>query len=195
MRRILTVLFFTFTFLSNQIFAEELSLSEIKKYAAEGDATAQNNLGVMYYNGEGVDQDYQQAFNWYKKAADQDFAEAQYNLSQLYLDRKGANQNYTQDEAKQAPQQTKAGALSQLLLEEQLYLDQKGANQKYTQAKNLLEKAAKQDFAAAQNQLGSMYENGEGVRQDYAQAKKWFSKACDNGSQNGCDKYKELNLK
>ena len=32
-----------------------------------------------------------------------------------------------------------------------------------------------------------------GVRQNYVVAKEWFGKACDNGYQNGCDAYKELN--
>ena len=40
-----------------------------------------------------------------------------------------------------------------------------------------------------------MYGNGEGVRQDYKKAKEWFGKACDNGSQVGCDEYKKLNEK
>ena len=31
----------------------------------------QKNLGTMYYNGQGVPQDYAQAAYWYRKAADQ----------------------------------------------------------------------------------------------------------------------------
>ena len=38
-----------------------------------------------------------------------------------------------------------------------------------------------------------MYANGEGVRQNYKIAKEWFGKACDNGLQQGCDAYRELN--
>lgn len=80
MRRILAVLFFTFTFLSNPLFAKEISLSDMKKYAAEGNSNAQYNLGVMYSNGRGVRQDDQQAVNWYTKAAEQGDAFAQSRL-------------------------------------------------------------------------------------------------------------------
>lgn len=47
--------------------------------------------------------------------------------------------------------------------------------------------------AQAQNDLGVMYDNGKGVRQNTHTAKEWFGKACDNGFQMGCDKYKLLN--
>ena len=53
--------------------------------------------------------------------------------------------------------------------------------------------AAEQGFAAAQYNLGVMYDNGQGVRQNYKIAKEWFSKACDNGIQLGCDAYRKLN--
>jgi len=36
-----------------------------------GDALAQNNLGVMYENGQGVPQDYKEAVKWYTKAAEE----------------------------------------------------------------------------------------------------------------------------
>ncbi|WP_350560823.1 SEL1-like repeat protein [Psychrobacter sp. CAL346-MNA-CIBAN-0220] len=45
----------------------------------------------------------------------------------------------------------------------------------------------------AQSGLGLMYYNGEGVRQDYAKAREWFGKSCDNGSQDGFDSYRILN--
>ena len=45
--------------------------------AAQGDAGAQYNLGLMYKNGEGVLQDYLRAVEWYTKAADQGNANAQ----------------------------------------------------------------------------------------------------------------------
>ncbi len=34
---------------------------------------------------------------------------------------------------------------------------------------------------------------GIGVKQNFATAKKWFSKACDNKEQKGCEMYKQLN--
>ena len=45
-----------------------------RKAAEQGDAAAQYNLGVIYYNGEGVTQDYAEAVKWYRKAAEQGYA-------------------------------------------------------------------------------------------------------------------------
>ena len=43
------------------------------------------------------------------------------------------------------------------------------------------QKAADQGDASAQNKIGVLYDNGQGVRQDYAQAKAWYQKAADQG--------------
>ena len=40
---------------------------------------------------------------------------------------------------------------------------------------------ANQGYAVAQTTLGVMYENGQGVPQDYAQAVAWYRKAADQG--------------
>jgi Sel1 repeat len=65
--------------------------------AGKGDVTAQNNLGVMYYNGNGVSQDFKEAVNWYRSAAVQGFAAAQYNLGMAYERGQGVPQRF--DEA------------------------------------------------------------------------------------------------
>ncbi len=41
------------------------------KAAAQGDPSAQFNLGLMYLNGQGVQKDDIKAFEWYSKAAAQ----------------------------------------------------------------------------------------------------------------------------
>jgi TPR repeat protein len=54
-----------------------------RKAAEQGDAQAQNNLGVMYQNGRGVAHDDAQAVFWYRKAAVQGNTDAQRNLHQM----------------------------------------------------------------------------------------------------------------
>jgi len=44
--------------------------------AKQGDAGAQNNLGVAYATGEGVAKDPEEAVRWYRMAAGQGIAEA-----------------------------------------------------------------------------------------------------------------------
>ena len=65
------------------------ALTWYRKAADQGNAEAQNNLGVMCESGHGVPQDYAQAVVWYRKAADQGFAPAQYNLGVMLLKRPG----------------------------------------------------------------------------------------------------------
>jgi TPR repeat protein len=46
-----------------------VDLQTLQKQAAQGNASAQYNLGVLYDSGRGVPQDYAKARLWYEKAA------------------------------------------------------------------------------------------------------------------------------
>ena len=59
------------------------ALSWYSKAAAQGHASAQFRLGIMYDTGKGIQQDYGQAVVWYQMAAEQGYAQAQYNLGVL----------------------------------------------------------------------------------------------------------------
>ena len=54
-----------------------------RRAANQGFAKAQFNLGLMYYNGDGVAQDYKEAAAWFRKAADQGHADARAALQKL----------------------------------------------------------------------------------------------------------------
>ena len=54
---------------------------------------AQYNLGLMYDDGDGVEEDKIEAAKWYKKAADQKFPRAQYKLGELYRTGKGVSKD------------------------------------------------------------------------------------------------------
>ncbi len=62
--------------------------------ADQGDAIAQQYLGVMYIDGEGVPQNYAEAFKWYRLAADQSITNAQLCLGSMYATGKGVPQDY-----------------------------------------------------------------------------------------------------
>ena len=57
---------------------------ELLKRAQNGDVYAQYNLGLAYFNGEGVEQDYAEAAKWWRLAAEQRSARAQLNLGLMY---------------------------------------------------------------------------------------------------------------
>ena len=55
-------------------------ISSLRSTPEQGDASAQCGLGDLYYEGEGVPQDYAEAIRLWKLAAEQGDEEAQYNL-------------------------------------------------------------------------------------------------------------------
>ena len=52
-------------------------------------ASAQSRVAWMYYNGQGVEQDYKQALYWYTRAAGQNYPQAQLGLGDMYFTGKG----------------------------------------------------------------------------------------------------------
>lgn len=74
---------------------ETQNIQQLKELAEKGDVTAQFNLGLMYFNGNIVPQDYIQAAHYYELAAEQGFAKAQYNIGAMYEAGNGVLQNDT----------------------------------------------------------------------------------------------------
>ncbi|NJO92022.1 MAG: sel1 repeat family protein [Chloroflexia bacterium] len=74
-------LFITLLIFSNYYSSfSQNSFSETKRLAKENDPIAQYNLGLVYYNGEGVPVDKKQALKWFMKSANQGQAEACFYL-------------------------------------------------------------------------------------------------------------------
>lgn len=59
--------------------------NDLQKLAEAGNAAAQNRLGLLYHDGQGVRQSYERAKHWFTKAAVQGHARAQVNLGTIYL--------------------------------------------------------------------------------------------------------------
>lgn len=124
-------------------------------------ADAQVALGYAYAYGNGVVQNYMQAAYWYRKAADFGNALAQFELGDLYyyggvfkiVDDSGGSKRLIRDDG--------GGDFP---------VD-------YSLAAIWYRKAAEQGEENSQNNLGGLYEYGQGVPQDYAEAYFWFSLA------------------
>lgn len=65
-----------------------------REAAGQGHANAQFTLGVMYYQGDGVDQDYKEAIRWYRLAAEQGLVPAQFNVGMMHYQGDGVVQDY-----------------------------------------------------------------------------------------------------
>ena len=68
-------------------------MKEIISTANSGNADSQTQLGDAYYNGNGLEQDYILAFEWYLRAAKQGHGEAQYNVAFAYANGEGTLKN------------------------------------------------------------------------------------------------------
>ncbi len=72
----------------------DTALKEFRPLAEQGYPLAQATLGLMYAEGEGVAQDYQEAVRWYRLAAEQGDAWALLSLGGMYDQGEGGSQNY-----------------------------------------------------------------------------------------------------
>ena len=75
--------------LAVMVLSAQDDLDTVRQAADQGDATAQNNLGVRYANGEGVLKDEAEAVSWFRLAAEQGNADAQFNLGVMYANGQG----------------------------------------------------------------------------------------------------------
>ena len=86
--------------LFNLVYDGKIELQSMNQYyklirplADNGNATAQFELGTMYYYGEGVTKDDAEAVKWYRKAAEQGHAGGQSNLGFIYENGYGVTKN------------------------------------------------------------------------------------------------------
>ncbi len=68
-------------------------IDRLRQAADQGDAEAQNKLGYMYFTGEGVAKNDQEAVKWFRKAAEQGHAKAQFNLGLSYSKGEGVQED------------------------------------------------------------------------------------------------------
>ncbi len=163
--------------------AQSTKIEQLRSTAEQGDAEAQSDLGLMYYMGEGVLQDYKEALKWFRLAADQGDTVAQNSLGVMHDNGKGVLQDHREALKwyRLAADQGNATAQFNLGL---MYDGGGGVLQDYQEALKWYRLAADQGYASAQANLGLMYDKGRGVPQDYKEAAKWFRLAADQGNAN-----------
>jgi uncharacterized protein len=164
--------------------------------AAQGNAAAQNSVGVLYANGLGVSVNYTEAIRWYRMAADQGYPLAEYNIGELYEFGLGVSPDYIEAMRwyRMAADQGNAGVQNNIRAYDAhrssqnytalaqhkigaMYLRGMGVPRDNAEAMRWFQKAAVQGNAAAQNDIGVLYENGWSVARDYSEAMRWFRMA------------------
>lgn len=165
-----------------------------KRAATQGHVGAQNALGEIYSNGEGVATDQLEALHWHQLAAEQGDATGQFQLANIYQFGAGVKKHHSQNKVMAATWYARAAAQGNaeaqtqldLLMAQDDYNDAEaqynlgrlykyghGITQDFSMAVTCYRKAATQGHAEAQQDLGNMYYHGDGVAEDKAEALRW----------------------
>ncbi|HIF10918.1 MAG TPA: hypothetical protein EYQ81_14500 [Sneathiellales bacterium] len=171
---------------------QDMAVKWITNAANQGFSEAQFSLGTMYAERYGVARNYKTAVAWYQPAAEQGDAQAQHILAWLYQQGKGVPQSheYAVKWFRLAAEQGLGNARFYLFLMDAfgpgIVLDyvfdrifhnfsiSMGNVGIIDNAVYWFTLAAKQGNADAQNSLGTIYQYGRGVTQNYATAQKWY---------------------
>lgn len=138
------------------------SLNAIMDKAKAGDASAMNEVGTWYYNGKHVNQDYAQAYEWWKKASLKSNIRAIANLGICYQLGRGIERDSV-DAVRLYEKSIKEG--------NKVLLSQRSENA---------------DMSAFDAMLvGDCHEEGIGVKKDLAKAADFYAKAAAKGSVDG----------
>lgn len=167
-------------------------IEQLKKAAEQGNAKAQLNLGVCYYVGKFVTQDYKKAAECFRKAAEQGLADAQYMLSWCYYNGHGVHKKpkIAMEWLFRAAEQGHADAQFRLGFCYDRGLD---VDQNLIKAVEWYHKAAEQGQVDAQYHLGLCYAKRlSRAYKDSKEAVEWFHKAAEQGHADAQKKLKKI---
>ncbi len=161
--------------------AENSKVAQYRTAAEQGDATAQKELGLLYYNGQCVPKSHLDAAQWFAKAAEHGLAAGQYNLGYLYRNGYGVAKDPLSAYFwfALAAAQHDAEAAHEL---NSLEAEMTPAQLSIAQSRASAWPKAEQGDANAQFLRGALYAKGIGVMQDYAEAIRWLQKSAEQGN-------------
>lgn len=152
-----------------------LALVEFSELAEAGFHEAQYNLGVMYDNGHGVNEDDETAFKWFLAAAEGGISQAQFNLGEMYRSGEGTEQNLSQA-LKWLMRSADSGDVDSYF-SLGLTFEAGASESDYANALRWYVKGAEAGHAPSQSSLAALYANGLGVQVSLVKAYMWASLA------------------
>ena len=153
-----------------------IAAQELKEAADAGDAKAQYLMGYLYYQGQGVPQDDEKAFELFRRATDQGHVEAQTFLAFMYDSGRGVPQNKKKAfDLYQAS--ADEGDITATINLGVMYYKGDGIPQNYDKAFELLNDIEHVNSPVLQLYLGNLYFYGYGTRQDVNKALSYYLKA------------------
>ena len=162
-----------------------VAVSWFRRAAEQGYAPGQTALGFMYSTGRGVGQNYEAAFQWSLRAANQGNVPAQFNLGNMYRDGRGVARDLS-GRRDLVPSGRLIRGMWARSTTSARWTAMDAACHRITTWPSL-GSAVPQERGDpyAQNSLGAMYRDGQGVRQDHDRAVAWFRRAADQGNAAG----------
>jgi len=161
------------------------SFGSLLARAEAGDAEAQNEVGVRYEDGNGVERNYALAAEWYRKSAEQECALGEYNLSTAYFYGRGVETNLVAAFEWMKKSADHDFPLAWFALGT-FYEEGTGVEKDGAEALRWYRKAAESDHgqarAFAQNSVGRCYRFGIGVEPDEKEALAWYLKSAEAGN-------------
>jgi TPR repeat protein len=149
------------------------------------------DLGLMYYNGQGVTKDLNRAADLYKRACDAGGAPACTNLGWMYARGEGVPKD-TSRAADLFKRACDAGGGLGCTHLGTMYAKGENGTRDENRAADLYKRACEEGSALGCNFLGLRYERGQGVVKDFSRAADLFKQACDTGLQLGCENLARL---
>lgn len=148
----------------------------LNKSLAQNHPLALDLLGIQYYEGDGVPQNYNKAFELYKSSAEQGNFSGMFHLGIMYLEGNGTNKN--EKEAFKWLKKAAEGGVNEARFDLGLmYFNGEGVKQDRGLGATYIELSARAGYDQAQFTIGNIYESiGQPEK-----AKEWFKKAADQG--------------
>lgn len=163
---------------------DQQALHYFKLSANSGYSDAMVMMGNFYEIGMvGLTQDYNHALYWYQKGMDDGNDCAITLLASKYENGHGVAQDFEKSLELLKKSALGGNEYSMHKIGEMFCYAKKGVEKDYEQAFYWFGKAAEQNYAEAQNRLGSMFHNGIGVKQDDEQALIWYRRAAEQGDE------------
>lgn len=157
-----------------------IPLEELSRRARQGDASAQDAMGMRYYTGKGIQRNYETAVSWFRMAAEQGVAHAMTHLSICYYAGLGVEYNPREafDWALRAAEHGTPASMRDL---GRFYLAGETVPRDLSAAAHWFRKGAEFGSPEAMVDLAQCYWDGLGVEKGLKQAESWFQKAAELG--------------
>jgi len=164
------------------MYEEEEDVVQFWQYSAEGGkAPAQVTMGTLYLKGAyGVEQNFQQAFRYFKQAADQGNVGGKAYLGFMYAKGYGVKQNNETAIKYLTEAAEEDNAQAQAFLGH-MYFQGGGVEVDLEKAAQLFRSSAEKGYPEALLNMGNCYFYGEGTKQDYSKALQYYMAASHGG--------------